>query len=67
MCLQGAFGLSWLDLGPDVVAFRRDPGFVCVVNTGTTPVPLPDGEMLLSSLPIDGGVPSDVAVWLATD
>jgi alpha-glucosidase len=63
--------VRWLDLGPDVVAFERDPGFTCVVNTGTTPVTLPPGEILLASGPLgpdrDGRatLPGDSAVWLA--
>jgi alpha-glucosidase len=59
--------LTWLELGDDVVAFRRTPGFVCVVNTGSTPVPLPDGRVLLSSVPLDASateLPADAAVWV---
>ena len=37
----GATGLQWLELGPDVVAFRRPGGFTCVVNTGAESVSLP--------------------------
>lgn len=67
---DGGGGLRWLDLGDDVVAFDRDPGFTLVLNVGTTPVPLPDGRVLLSSLPLPGGsgvprLPGDSAVWLA--
>ncbi len=55
------------DLGPDVVAFDRDPGFTCVVNMGGAPVPLPPGEVLLASvdLPGDGTLPGDAAAWVA--
>ncbi|MGE3663856.1 MAG: glycoside hydrolase family 13 protein [Pseudonocardia sp.] len=54
------------DLGPEVVAFDREPGFTCVVNMGPAPVPLPAGEPLLASGPLDGGaLPRDTAVWLA--
>jgi len=65
--------VTWLDLGPDVVAFRREPGFACVVNLGATAVDLPDGEVIVSSDPaLDhasraGGtlsLPTDNAVWL---
>jgi alpha-glucosidase len=54
------------DLGPDVVAFDREPGFTCVVNMGAEPAALPPGEVLLSSadLPGDGTLPGDAAVWL---
>lgn len=61
--------VTWLDLGDDVVAFRREPGLVCVVNTGPTPVPMPDGTVLLASIPLDLAtspeLPGDAAVWLA--
>jgi alpha-glucosidase len=55
------------ELGHDVLAFDREPGFTCVVNMGEAPVPLPPGEVLLSSadLPGDGTLPADSAAWLA--
>ncbi|MFI2485787.1 glycoside hydrolase family 13 protein [Promicromonospora kroppenstedtii] len=58
--------LTWLDLGgDDVLAFARGAGFACVVNLGTTPVPLPAGaDVLLASGPVDGAVGPDIAVWL---
>jgi alpha-glucosidase len=57
--------LEWLDLREDVLAFRREPGFTCVVNTGSEPAPLPQGDVLLSSGPLtDGELPPDTAVWL---
>ncbi|SFI98693.1 alpha-glucosidase [Amycolatopsis sacchari] len=58
--------LSWLDSPEDVLLFRREPGLVCAVNLGDTPVPLPPHEkVLLSSEPLpDGKLPSDAAVWL---
>ena len=76
--VQGAAGLHWLDLGPDVIAFRRAGGLVCVLNTGAAPVGLPAGRVLLSSLALDGGgldggvldggfLPADAAVWLHQD
>ena len=65
--------LTWLDLGPDVVAFRREPGFACVVNLGAAPVSLPAGEVIISSDPaLDHAsraagpltLPADCAIWL---
>ena len=59
-----------LDLGPDVLAYRRGVLQV-VVNMGSTPIPLPAGEVLLTSFDsseaLSGGgqLPSDSAVWLA--
>jgi alpha-glucosidase len=56
---------TWLELGDDVVAFSREPGFVCMVNTGSTPVPLVDGEVVLASVQLTGReLPADAAVWL---
>ena len=60
--------VQWLDLGDDVVAFSREPGFTCVVNVGGPAVDLPDGEVTLTSGPLDGRrLPTDTAVWLTTD
>ena len=66
--------MAWIDTdGPGgsstVLAFRRDPGFVCVVNAGDEPAPLPDavrdGTLLLSSdpLPADGTLPGVTSAW----
>jgi alpha-glucosidase len=64
----GDGGLEWLDGGREsVLCFRRTPGqVVCVVNTGTDPVPLPAGEVLLTSAPLnaDGTLPGEAAAWL---
>ena len=62
-----AASVTWLELGDDVLAFRRGTGFVCVVNTGSAAVALPAGEVLLASAPLaDGALPPDTAAWLAT-
>lgn len=56
---------AWLELGDQVLAFTREPGFTCIVNTGREPVALPPGEPVLISLPLDGGkLPADGAAWL---
>ncbi|GAA2657615.1 glycoside hydrolase family 13 protein [Paractinoplanes durhamensis] len=52
----GSFGdgsLTWLPSAPDVLAFRRGPGAVCVVNVGDDPAPLPSlgGTLVLASDP----------------
>jgi alpha-glucosidase len=62
-----------VDAPGEVLAFRRDPGidpgFVCVVNVGEAPVPLPDavrdGSLLLASDPLepDGRLPGSTAAW----
>ncbi|WP_067185219.1 glycoside hydrolase family 13 protein [Microtetraspora niveoalba] len=60
--------MAWLDLGPDVLAFARAPGFALVANLGTAPAALPAHErVLLASGPLDGPLlPPDTAVWLRT-
>ena len=65
----GDGSLEWIeDLGPEVLAFRRGDSFVCVVNTGDEPVPLPAHDVvLLSSVPLDGGrLPGNATAWLQT-
>ena len=59
--------IEWLDRGPRHLAFRRGPGFVCVVNFDEAATALPSGEVLLASGPLtdDGLVPGDTAVWLS--
>ena len=56
---------AWLDGYSDTcLAFRRGD-LTCVVNLGATPVPLPDGTVLLASGPLPGGqLPTDTAAWV---
>ncbi len=57
--------VEWYGAPEGAMAFRRPGGLICAVNTGSTPVPLPPGEVLISSVPLAGGqLPSDAAVWL---
>jgi alpha-glucosidase len=63
----GAGTLEWLTgFDKDVVAFHN--GNVTVVaNLGTAPIPLPAGEVLVSSEPLTGpDLPVDVAIWIDT-
>ena len=58
--------IAW-DEGPpaEVLSFVREPGFRCVVNFGADPYLLPDGEVLVSSVSLDGRqLGTDEAVWL---
>ena len=49
---------------PEVLRFTRD-GMTVVLNCGSAPVPLPDGDVLVSSGPVeDGKLPADTAAWL---
>ena len=55
--------VEMLDLGADVLAFRRGPVTV-VVNCGTEPVDLPAGDVLIASAAVDTALPPDTGVWL---
>ena len=62
--LRPAGGFQWLDMGPQVLAHRRDD-VTCLVNFGPEPVVLPShSQVLLASGPISDSLPADTAVWL---
>ena len=58
--------LEWYGAPAGCLAFRRKGGgLVCALNTSDDPVPIPPGEVLLSSVPLlNGLLPPDAAVWL---
>ncbi|MGV8885534.1 MAG: glycoside hydrolase family 13 protein [Microbacteriaceae bacterium] len=61
----GLGSVEWLDgYAHDVVAFRN--GAVTVIaNTGSSPIPVPAGEIVLRSADlVDGEIGSDTTVWL---
>jgi alpha-glucosidase len=65
----GDGAMRWIDAPEDALAFARDPGFICVVNMSSDPVPAPNGaELVLSSgaLTGEGAVPADTAAWFGT-
>ncbi|MFE7230378.1 glycoside hydrolase family 13 protein [Streptomyces sp. NPDC057596] len=59
--------LTWVEGGPaGVLAFARSGGRRCVTNLSGRAVPLPPGEVLLSSSPLTGRrLDPDTTVWLA--
>ncbi|HEY7175172.1 MAG TPA: alpha-amylase family glycosyl hydrolase, partial [Micromonosporaceae bacterium] len=71
--------MTWLDLPTDVLGFRREPDFVCVVNMSATPIALADlrltraggrvPNVLLASGPLagDGYLPSETTAWFAME
>ncbi|MFI9343304.1 glycoside hydrolase family 13 protein [Streptomyces sp. NPDC052773] len=64
--LQGE-ELTWLEDVPEgVLAFTRTDGWRCLANLSGEPVPLPPGELLISSAPLteQGVLPPDTTVWL---
>jgi alpha-glucosidase len=67
----GDGALSWVVAGEAVLAFRREPGFLCAVNLGGAPIEVAAlarglSPVLVSSpLGPDGSLPGATAVWLA--
>ncbi|SES48883.1 alpha-glucosidase [Streptomyces sp. yr375] len=68
--------LTWQpDTPPGVLSFTRSDDWRCVTNLSPAPVPLPPGEVLLSSTPLDDHdhddgtgdrrLPPDTTIWLA--
>ena len=56
--------VDWLDAPDGCLAYRRG-ALTVLLNAGSTPVPLPAGEVLIASGPLDGDrLPPDTAVWL---
>lgn len=60
-------GLTWLDLGATVVAFTREPGFTCLLNTGDDPIELPVGDVVLTSSQDAVLTAADATLRLACD
>jgi alpha-glucosidase len=63
--LSGLHGteLEWLAAPAGCLAYRR--GDISVwLNAGDFGVPLPEGELVHASGPVDGELPPDTAVWL---
>jgi alpha-glucosidase len=61
-------GVEFLDSAPEVLAFRRDPDLVCVVNCGVEPTDVSGyGEPVLVSGDTEavagGSLPPDTAAW----
>jgi alpha-glucosidase len=61
--------LTWLNAPEQVLAFTREAGFACVLNTGSTAVRLEQldlpGPLTLASSPVEqeGVLPPDTAAW----
>ena len=61
----GDGSLEWLDTPDGSLGFARGDRFVCLVNLGAEPFAVPDGEILLCSGHLEGGLlDRDTAVWL---
>ena len=56
--------IEWLELGKDVLGFRRD-GWMSITNFGDVPIDLPEGNLLLSSAElVEGKLPAAATAWL---
>lgn len=56
--------LAWLDTGPELLAFRRGTGLICIVNFGGDAVPRPAGRVLVSSGEVTDVLPGATAAWI---
>ncbi|MGW9629502.1 glycoside hydrolase family 13 protein [Agromyces sp. NPDC055520] len=62
----GAGTLEWLPGYPESVVAFRNGDLAVIANTGDAPVELPEGDVLLTSEPLDGRtLPVDTTAWLA--
>ena len=64
--LQTDEELEWVETGnPDVLHFARPNGWQSVTNFGAEPVALPEGEVVVSSGPLeDGKLPANTTAWI---
>ena len=65
--LQSREALGWVETGrDDVLHFTRPNGWQVVTNFGTEPYPLPDGEVVVSSVGLDArALPGEATAWIA--
>jgi alpha-glucosidase len=62
--LTSDLDIEWLEGPPNTLTFARGSGVRCVVNFGSEPVPI-EGDVLLSSVPLEDGVlPGNASAWL---
>ena len=60
-----AAGLAWRDSPEGVLDFDRGEALRCVANLSGEPVPVPADRVVLSSIPLEGGLlPTDATAWL---
>jgi len=57
--------LTWVDMGPGVIAFERGSGVRCIVNLTGSAVDIGDGDVLVASIEPDGSMlAADAAAWI---
>jgi alpha-glucosidase len=66
--LQAAENMEWLPgTNGQVLHFTRPGGWRCLTNFGPAPVPLPAGNVILTSAPVEGlQLPADTTAWLTS-
>ena len=63
--LQTGEKLEWMRSGENVLHFVRPGGWHSVTNFGSEPIPLPEGEVVASSIPLtDATLPGNATAWL---
>jgi alpha-glucosidase len=63
----GTGSVTWLDGFASEVVALRNGAITVIANTGTSPVALPDGELVLASGALEGvNLPADTTVWIVT-
>ena len=60
--------IGWVESAPGVLQFTNGE-LTVAANTGAVAVPMPEGELLMSSVPLadHGTLPADTTVWLLTE
>jgi alpha-glucosidase len=65
--LQSEETLEWIKSADNVLHFSRPGGWNSVTNFGSTPGELPEGTVLLSSGPLEGGkLPANTTAWVVS-
>ena len=54
---------EWVDLGPDVLAFRRGSGVLCLLNYGD-PIVMPEGDVIITSTDRTDIIPANGCAWI---
>jgi alpha-glucosidase len=64
--LQTSESMDWMPgTNGQVLHFARPGGWRCVTNFGPGPVPLPQGTVILTSVPVEGSqLPADTTAWI---